>query len=528
MDEKTTSLRLTENRSIKILDNAFETVEEMTKVANLLLESKLCPSHFYEKGMDNKPDYTKGKTAALIMVALHGKKLGFDIMTAMQQVVPVNGLMSVKGDGAKSLILNSGKIEPGSWKEERTGSIEDENLKVTITATRSDTKETLSRSFSVDQAKRAGLWVTSQQATGQDGWKYKSSAWYKFPERLVGYRALGFLARDLFPDVMSGVYITEEARDIPADTTEVIETESGAKITIPDKEHSKGRSAKMTDRVVDKIPDNRFGAVSATIQDAEVITNEEAVFVKGQSASEVKESIGDMLKENESPFKAEKGSVAYMDGKIVEKDGQPVVDNEDQSNEELEERAGMYTMKQLEDMDTEVLKKMVMDDMDMMEASEIIGGKNTNKKLRGIFFAHQENKLAEYMADYMPKDENKEGDASDQGNVATKEVNQGEMPINKEFDKQKASTSNDDFLNAPIKTQEPKKGNKFGIVVSEETPRDFSDIKQIFNKMMGIEPQITTPRYMELRDKLGFKYTDKETFIKMATKEEIDLLLNEN
>jgi hypothetical protein len=521
MDEKTTSLRLTENRSIKILDNAFETVEEMTKVANLLLESKLCPSHFYEKGMDNKPDYTKGKTAALIMVALHGKKLGFDIMTAMQQVVPVNGLMSVKGDGAKSLILNSGKIEPGSWKEERTGSIEDENLKVTITATRSDTKETLSRTFSVDQAKRAGLWITPQQASGQDGWKYKSSAWYKFPERLVGYRALGFLARDLFPDVMSGTYITEEARDIPSDTTEVIETESGAKITIPDKEHSKSRSSKMTDRVADKIPDNKFGEVKKdNIQDATVVDESKDTFYDGPIKDE-------SYTEKESPFKAERGSVEYLDGKEVKRDAE--------NTESKETIVGQWTLKEMEGMDTPILLKTVMEDMDMMEASEIIGGKNTNKKLREIIFAHQEGRLDAHVAPYLKKEPIITGDGSGNNvDVNEADTTRGEIPVNKEFDKAKEDKKIDDFLNAPPKKEEKKnnigEGNKYNIEIPAETPREFSIQKSLYNKMIGLDPQITTPRYFILAEKVGLlaKYSDKEVFIKEASVSEINDLLNSN
>jgi len=179
----------------------------------------------------------------------------------------------------------------------------------------------------------------------------------------------------------------------------------------------------------------------------------------------------------------------------------------------------------LEDMDTEVLKKMVMDDMDSMEACEIIGGKNTNKKLRGIFFAHQENKLAEYVAANMPKEENKEGTTPAQG----------EIPINKSFDQKPKDVDKeaDDFLNAPMKEKKTEEGNKYRLDVpnyDKDSERDFALTKTLYNKMVGIDPQITSPRYLILAEKLGLleKYKDKETFCKYATVSEINSLLNTN
>lgn len=514
MEAEKSLVRTSDVRLPKFVEQAYDSIEGMKEFANMLLESRLVPDSYYEKGPDNKPDYTKGKTSAVVIVLLQSQQLAVPPMTGLQHIVPVNGLLSIKGDLAKTMIFASGKLKKDSWKETVTGSIEDENMVVSITATREDNGITLTRTFSVDKAKRMGLWITSAMTNGQDGWKYKKSAWFKTPDRMLFYRCLGNLARDLFSDVLLNMYTTEEAQDINVDTTTILETESGAKITIPDKEHTKGRSAKMTDRVVDKIPDNKFGAVSATITEAEIVTENKPVDKA-------------VNPEDESPFKAEKGSTEYFNGVVIKRDESGNIlnnegsDNAGEGDAETPMEEGKYTEKQLEDMDTEELKKMVMDDMDMMEASEIIGGKNTNKKLRTIYLAWQSGKLAEYVAPYMPEKSNQE------------EVNAGNIPINKGFDKQPIEKQIDNFLNAPIKAKEEKpesekKGNKYGILIEEETPRDFSSVKVTFNKMMGIEPQITTPRFMELAGKLGYSYPDKETFLKMATKAEIDALLNSN
>lgn len=252
-----------ENKLMKIssqlptfVNDAYESMEKMTKFADLLLESKLCPDHLYQKkkeGNKDVPDYSQGKTSAVVMILIQGYQLDVPPLTAIQHIIPINGLLSIKGILAKRLILNSGKVKKGGWDENITGSLDAEDYKVEITATRSDTDEKMTRSFSVQDAKRAGLWKSKQMVEGQDGWKHKSSPWWKYQKDMIYWRALGNIAKGLFPDVLLGSYITEEAQDMPQDTEMVIETEKGAKITIPDKEHLSERSKGLTEKLTDQI-----------------------------------------------------------------------------------------------------------------------------------------------------------------------------------------------------------------------------------------------------------------------------------
>ncbi len=529
-EQKQGLVKAAETRLPKFVEDAYESIDKMEKFANILLSSKLVPNHFYEKLPDGKPDFSKGKTPAVVAVLIQGYQLQLPPLTALQHIIPVNGLLSIKGDLAKSMIFNSGKLKSGSWVEEETGSIDDGNLVVKITATRADNGQTLSRSFSVAQAKRAGLWITEQQVNGSDGWKYKSSAWWKFPSRMINYRALGFLARDMFPDVMAGIYTTEEAMDFSKDATEVIETESGAKITIPDKDHSKARSSKMTDRVADKIPDNKFGKVgNENIQEATVVTEPVTTLDNVMDAMKTPEK-----KEEESPFVASKESTEYMNGvKVIRDATTHAITNMDEINgvqsegnapvDDKPEVAGSYTLAGLEKLDTEVLRKMVMDDMDLMECSEIIGGKNTNKKLRELIFAHQNGTLAEYMVPHLKA--NVEKEKQKEALVVNKEPNTqtNEITPNKEFD---------NFLDDKPKDKVVS-GNKYKLDIPEYdkgSQRDFALTKILYNKMIGLDPQITSPRYLVLAEKLGLleKYKDKEVFCRDASIAEINLLLNSN
>lgn len=560
MESEKGIIRASEVKLPKFVEQAYDSIEGMKQFANMLLESKLVPDSYYEKTTDNKPDYTKGKILAVVIVLLQAQQLAVSPMTGLQHIVPVNGLLSIKGDLAKTMIFASGKLKKDSWVETVTGSIEEETMVVTITATREDNGITTSRSFSVDKAKRMGLWITSAMVNSTDGWKYKKSAWFKTPDRMLFYRCLGNLARDLFSDVLLNMYTTEEAVDIQNDITTTIETESGAKITIPDKEHAKGRSTKMTDRVVDKIPDNKFGEVYASnvalakesmdkqIKENNLSFNPEVKNIAYKDGSVPKfenYSVTDVQpvtqtimqptvineshpveEKDESPFISSKGSVAYMDGKEI------LGIKEEKKEVETPQIPGQYTLEGMEKMDTKLLLAIINEDMDMMEVMETIPGKNTNKKLREIIFAHQNNGLAEYVAPYLKGEPIITGDGS--GNQIEADVAPGEIPINKDFDKQ---AQIDAFLSKePLKKEEPKVteaapvGNKYGLIIPEETPRDFAIVKALFNKLMGIDPQITTPRYSDLAIKLGMltRYADKEQFLKLATLDEINLLLNSN
>ena len=74
---------------------------------------------------------------------------------------------------------------------------------------RADTHDTWTESFSIDDAKRAGI--------------YKN-IWEKYPRNMCFNRALSNLARQLFPDVIGGCYEIEELRSFADPAFNVKET----------------------------------------------------------------------------------------------------------------------------------------------------------------------------------------------------------------------------------------------------------------------------------------------------------------
>jgi hypothetical protein len=61
------------------------------------------------------------------------------------------------------------------------------------------------RQFTIDDAKKAGLWG--------------NNTWAKYPKRMLQMRARGFALRDTFADALSGVSMREEVEDYEIDVT---------------------------------------------------------------------------------------------------------------------------------------------------------------------------------------------------------------------------------------------------------------------------------------------------------------------
>ena len=91
--------------------------------------------------------------------------------------------------------------------------IDGNNKHCKITIIRKTTKftETFTGSFSIEEAKQAGL-------LGKDNWK-------NYPARMLKHRALSFAARDSFPDVFAGIYTPDEISKPYFPDYEVIEDE---------------------------------------------------------------------------------------------------------------------------------------------------------------------------------------------------------------------------------------------------------------------------------------------------------------
>jgi hypothetical protein len=136
-------------------------------------------------------------TAEKCMVSImHGLEIGLPPMTALQRIAVVNGRPTLWGDGAMSLVRASGVCE---YVTERIDGEGDSRIAI-CEAKRKGEKLPATRTFSVTDAKTARLWG-------------KSGPWQQFPDRMLQMRARAFALRDLFADVLGGLYLREEIED---------------------------------------------------------------------------------------------------------------------------------------------------------------------------------------------------------------------------------------------------------------------------------------------------------------------------
>lgn len=173
-------------------------LEDAFRFAKAIVSSGFAP-----KGMD-KPES--------VLVALQwGAELGLTPMAALSNIAVVNGRPSLFGDAALALIRSSGQLEQYTEQEVGKRGQDDFGFKITAKRKGFDPK---SETFTVADAKTAKLWG-------------KAGPWTDYPERMLKFRARGFLLRDMFGDVLKGLKTLEEVRDEPLNVTPVAEKVAG-------------------------------------------------------------------------------------------------------------------------------------------------------------------------------------------------------------------------------------------------------------------------------------------------------------
>jgi len=133
--------------------------------------------------------------ATLLLAA--GMEIGLPPIASLKGLMIVNNRPAVWGDAALGLVRRSPLCVSVDEKLSADKSV------ATCTSVRRGQSEPITRSFSVADAKRAGLWG-------------KAGPWTQYPERMLQMRARAFSIRDAFPDVLGGLGIVEEEQDIPA------------------------------------------------------------------------------------------------------------------------------------------------------------------------------------------------------------------------------------------------------------------------------------------------------------------------
>ena len=143
--------------------------------------------------------------ADVLFVISVGESLGLNAATALMNIYNVNGLPTMKAD----LKLALAKRHP-----EYAGCEIDANTERCVVKMKrrkeNGTEESITSTFTIEDAKRAGLFP-------------KKDNWRMYPQRMLKARAISYAVNDLFPDIVFGMLSSEEAQDIDRRTEKTME-----------------------------------------------------------------------------------------------------------------------------------------------------------------------------------------------------------------------------------------------------------------------------------------------------------------
>lgn len=160
-------------------------LETKFEVAKLLLRSGMLPSHY--------------KTPEAVLTAiLYGRELGFSPIRALNSITVIQGRPTLEAQALKALaIAHGGIIKTVEWTDRVC----------TLECTRGAWTD--SATYTLDDAAKAGL-------VNKDNWK-------RMPRAMLYARAVSIVVRNMFADVLGGLYSREEIEDEPVSISEVSE-----------------------------------------------------------------------------------------------------------------------------------------------------------------------------------------------------------------------------------------------------------------------------------------------------------------
>lgn len=157
------------------------TVKEGMELAAWIAKSDLAPRDYKDKPQN-------------VLIAMQmGLEVGLSPMQAIQNIAVINGRPSIWGDAMLALVQNHKDFE--SIDENQSTA----EKGVCIVKRRG--MEPQRREFTVDDARKAGLWG-------------KQGPWQTAPARMLKLRARAFALRDTFADALRGLQSAEEQRDV--------------------------------------------------------------------------------------------------------------------------------------------------------------------------------------------------------------------------------------------------------------------------------------------------------------------------
>jgi len=179
-------------------------LDQLQRVATMYARSGLVPGSYFWKEYDwGNPEHFRMLVARVAIAISFGKKFGMDPLTSLKWVYVVNNVPSLWGDAVPGVVRDQLRKRGDDYQETKVIKGEGEARACTITVKhirKDGTVVETSESFSMADAKRARL--TSK------------GPWQDSPDRMLLHRARTYCLRNMFPDIMMGLSVVEEERDV--------------------------------------------------------------------------------------------------------------------------------------------------------------------------------------------------------------------------------------------------------------------------------------------------------------------------
>lgn len=214
-----------------------QTFSDIQRVANQVIVAGIAPASLvkFPKAGDGDEDVRAiglRNVAAVSSVLMAGAELGVPPMAALRMFTAINGRPALYADGNVAVVRKArdrdGKLICAYIRQGFERGDSDATTFAWCEAKRADNEEVHREEFSVEDAKRAGLW-DDEAVVEREVWEFNKAAgkrqptmkkvpndapWFRYPKRMMMWRATGYCLRWLFADVLGGMIDEFEAREI--------------------------------------------------------------------------------------------------------------------------------------------------------------------------------------------------------------------------------------------------------------------------------------------------------------------------
>jgi hypothetical protein len=186
-----------------------QSIDDVYRLATMAYRSGMLKPLKIGYGDTAQTEEAEATLARGTMIIMQGMEIGVPPMQSIQLLAMINGRITAHSEAVPGILWAKGfKI-----REWFTGNEMADDWTAHCELTRPG-GEKIEGSYSVADAKKAGLWDQSPTKTSYGRTKPNDSAWYRFPKRMLKARALGFAGKDGGADALKGIQIRDEADDV--------------------------------------------------------------------------------------------------------------------------------------------------------------------------------------------------------------------------------------------------------------------------------------------------------------------------